>query len=209
MSDSATYLESVKTGAMIRLAGATPEVIDSEMRWVVSEFLADTRLWMERISVTLLAGQTEYALALGDDTESVTMIFRAEFNGRTLGHNIPPADSNTGAPARIALKTDRIILIYPQPDTEAVATPLLIDVCKTLLPTSSATVPEIIRPFHSAILLGLLARMYAITDKPWTDLRMAAAMTSAYVGACTEIRHQVEKGRTFGSVYARPVKAFM
>ncbi|MFN7883699.1 MAG: hypothetical protein ACK5PF_11895, partial [bacterium] len=168
MSETLGLLESIRQAAMLRLTGATPDAVDLESRWVISDFLARSRVWRRTIALTPSAGVEDYLLGIANH-ESAVMLLGASYNGRELLLAPKPlVTMQDGLPTAVMLTDDRTIRIYPIP-TADVTEVIEAEVALTLLPMSESAIPAVVRPYHDTVLLGVLARMYKIPDKPYTN----------------------------------------
>lgn len=202
MSDSAGLFESVRQSVMARLIGATPELVDQESRNVVQEFLHDTTLWRQVFSFPLVVGTTDYALNM-EDWESGSLLVEAQYDGRRIAHGMTDLPITArGGPRAVALVTDRMLRVYPIPGDGYTGT-MDVVVALTLLPTGTATPPDCIRPYHDIIMDGVLARMYLMPDKPWTNLRLADPATKRFEAGKSRVRRENQGGRTFGAVFMK------
>lgn len=205
MSDSLAILESVRQTVMLRLPGATPEIVDFEARWLISEFLSETRLWRETFSVGLTAGVVDYAIPI-DDKTAVTVLMKARIGTTHLAFGGIPAIPNparTGRPTRAMMLDDRTVRVHPIPTTDDIALPLDVNVALTLLVTVDAVPPDVMRPYHHYLLDGLLARMYAMPDKPWTNTRMAEPHLRRFQSGKSFVRRELDASRGYGSLSMR------
>lgn len=198
MSDSLSLLEQVKQNASARLGSIPPALIDSEMRWVLEDFLRHTRVWREALTVTLVPGQEDYTLDI-EDYESAAGIIQAQYGGFPVGLHIQRmSTTRTGDPAWVGLLTDRILRIYPLPSASSTGS-LEVEIYKSLLPSLNAVPPDEIRPYHRTILEGLLARLLEMPDKPWFNLKAAMMAAGNYETFKAEVRIQTDRGRAVTS----------
>ncbi len=194
-------LETVKQTVGIRVAGALPALIDSEARWVIDEFLRDTRLYEKDYDVTLVAGTASYTLAI-QDYESAWLLKEVWHNERPVRLGRPPkVYTATGSPGIVALTNDRTLLVYPIPDANAVLHVLKVTVCLTLLPSVFSPMPAVLRPYHAALVDGALTRMYSMPDKPWTNLKLAGVHLAAFNDAKLTVRREIDRGRAHGGQF--------
>lgn len=175
----ATVLEMVRTSVMLRLLGPDPSLIDAESRWVLWKFLYEVPAWKRVLTVSPVAGQRDYPLAL-TDPESAVLVTQAYYGDTPLaGGDMPPILTTTGAPSVMALVDDRTFRVYPTP-TSADTSPILVEVALTLLPTAEATPPALVRAYFDVLLEGTLGRLYMMPDKTWTNLLLAQAHLSRF-----------------------------
>lgn len=201
MSDSILQTESIKETAALRLAGVTMAMVNAEMRWTLMEFLAETRIWRRVITLAPVAGQRDYELPI-EDYESVKLLMSASYGDRNILRGLTFGLEQTGSPSGVGMITDRILRVSPTP-TASETSLITVDVCLTILPIMDAEPPDEIRPYSQVLLDGLLGRLYAIPDKPWTDIRFAAAHYAAWRSGISTTRREMEMGRMHGYTMAR------
>lgn len=203
MSDSMQLLETVKQAVSARIVGVAPGMLDSEMRWVVDEFMRATRVWERDINITLVNGTTDYALDI-EDYESAWLLLSATYNERVMRQGRAPSGfSTTGTPSAVGMVNDRTLRVYPIP-VDATGFPLKVTLCLTLLPSTHAPFPDVIRPYHAAFVDGLLGRMFSMPDKPWTNLKLAALHLDQFNMQKMDTRREMDRGRSFGAQFVRP-----
>lgn len=202
MSETIRVLESIKIAASNRLTGITTGLLDSEMRWVLSDFLAETRVWKKAFTITCVPGTKDYAIPM-EDYESGVMLTGATYNGFPICPQLDErAYSDAGMPAYAGLLDDRTLRIYPVPDASQTAA-FEVVVALTMLPTVEVEPPTVVRPFHEALLCGLLARCFGMGDRPWGNLRLAPTMNAEYDAAKMKVRRLVDTGRTRTATFAK------
>jgi hypothetical protein len=115
MSETLGILEMIRQAAVVRLTGATPDVVDLESRWIISDFLARSRLWRRKTEIPLISGVSEYPVG-NYDIESTVLLHKASCGER----DILLADSlydggESEIPTSVMLLNDRTIKLYPTP----------------------------------------------------------------------------------------------
>ena len=205
MSGTAAEFEGIKQAALLRLPGATPEVVDAEARWVLHEFLSETRVWWIDASLPLLPESRDYAVPLPVPWASAAVLLTASVDhGPALTPGLPMNDGATGFPSHVGLVNDRTLRVYPTPTLAEFGRNLTFRVALTVVPNDAAVeMPERLRPYHRHILDGLLARMYSIPDKTWTNTRMADPHQRRFVAAINMVRRELDGARTYGTVVMR------
>jgi hypothetical protein len=202
MSETLGLLESIRQAAMLRLSGATPDAVDLESRWVVSDFLARSRIWRRTVALTPSVGVETYALGL-TNSESAVLLLGATYKDRVLLLAAKPLmTTQDGLPASAMLVDDRTVGVYPAP-TADVTDPIEVEVALTLLPMTESALPAIVRPYHDALLHGVLARMYRVPDKPYTNQRIAPEHQWYYDRGVFNARRVVDGGRGLNAMFAQ------
>lgn len=202
MSETLGLLESIRQAAMLRLTGATPDAVDLESRWVISDFLARARVWRRTIALTPSAGVEAYTLGI-TDYESVALLLGASYNGRELLLTSKPLVAvQDGLPTAVMLADDRTARVYPVP-TADVTEVVEVEAVLTLLPMAEAAPPAVVRPYHEVVLHGVLARMYRIPDKPYTNQRLAPEHQWYYDRGVYDVRRMVDGGRGRNAMFVQ------
>jgi hypothetical protein len=202
MSETLGLLESIRQAALLRLTGAPPEAVDLESRWVISDFLARSRVWRRTIALTPSDGTEQYALGIANH-ESATLLLGASYSGRDLLLTTKPlATTQDGLPTAVALVDDRTVEVYPAPTADVVE-PIEIEVALTLLPMTESVLPAVVRPYHETILHGVLARMYRIPDKPYTNQRIAPDHQWYYERGVFDVRRMTDGGRARNALFVQ------
>lgn len=115
MSETLGLLESIRQAAMLRLTGATPDAVDLESRWVISDFLARSRVWRRKTEIPLISGVSEYPIG-NTDAESTVLLHGASYGERPLLlADSLASDGEAEVPTSVMLVNDRKLKIYPTP----------------------------------------------------------------------------------------------
>ena len=202
MSETLGVLESIRQAAMLRLTGATPDAVDLESRWIISDFLARSRVWRRTIALALSAGVEDYLLGIANQ-ESAVLLLGASYSGRELLLAPKPLVAmQDGLPTAVMLTDDRTARVYPTP-TADVTEVVEVEVALTLLPTTESVIPAVVRPYHDIILQGVLARMYRIPDKPYTNQRLSSEHQWYYDRGVYDARRMIDGGRGRNAMFVQ------
>lgn len=202
MSETLGLLESIRQAAMLRLTGAIPDVVDLESRWVISDFLARSRVWRRTIALTPSAGVEDYLLGIANH-ESAVILLGASYNGRELLLAPKPlVTTQDGLPTAVMLTDDRTTRVYPTP-TADVTEVIEVEAALTLLPISESVIPAVVRPYHDTVLHGVLARMYKMPDKPYTNQRLAPEHQWYYDRGVYDVRRVIDGGRGRNAMFVQ------
>lgn len=202
MTDPIYLLESVKRAAVSRLVSITNDVVDNEARWVIADFLKTTRVWDRNLTVTLVPGESDYALDI-EDYESVAGVAAAKYADRNVASGVVRlAYTETGSPRMLGLVDDRTLRVYPLPDAQTTGTATVL-VWLTLLVGTDQPPPDVVRPYHDVLLDGLLMRCYTMPDRPWTNMRLAPTHAAAYEAGKTFVRRDLDSGRAHGAQFMK------
>jgi hypothetical protein len=203
MSDTLGILEMIRQAAIVRLTGATPDVVDLESRWVISDFLARSRLWQRTVQVPLSPGVVSYAIPGVQTYESMVLMLEASYKSRQLLlSDFPIVTTEDSTPSSVRLGNDRTLEVYPAPGA-SITDNLSVKLAATILPSNENPIPAVIRPYHQAVLDGVLARMYMIPDKPYTNTRLAPVHQVAYEREISNVRRIVDGGRGRNALFVQ------
>lgn len=212
MSQTTSEFEAIKVSALARLPGVDPSLIDMEMQWALQEFLSETRLWTRVVPVTLIEGVREYTLGLNPARESPVVLLECKVGENRLRHGIDWLASNTdrGYPTMAGLDMigpdNASVVVSPFPSAAETGLVVNARVAVTLLPVSPPdldAMPLEARPYHSHLLDGLLARLFAMADKPWTNSRAADTHMRRFRQGIVAVRRELDAARTYGSLQVR------
>ncbi len=202
MSETLGVLESIRQAAMLRLTGSTPEAVDLESRWIVSDFLARSRVWRRAITLTPVASVEDYPLGIANH-ESAVLLLAASYDMRELLLAPSPLMAlQDGLPTAVMLADDRTARVYPVP-TPSTTKNIKVEVALTLLPMTESVVPAVVRPYHETLLHGVLARMYRMPDKPYTNQRLAPEHQWYYDRGVYDVRRMVDGGRGRNAMFVQ------
>lgn len=203
MSDSIALIESVKESVLSRLVGVDPSLVDRETRWVLNEFLSGTRVWRRTLDVTLVDATTIYDVPI-EDEESVAVLMAATLDGAPMGLGLPSAlDTQDGTPRQVGMESDRSVRVWPVPALADAGKVVSVDVALTLLVSVDAAPPDVLRPYQNYLFDGLLARLYAIPDKPWTNVRIADVHLRRFETGKASVKREMDGNRSFGAPRVR------
>jgi hypothetical protein len=202
MSETLGVLESIRQAAMLRLTGSTPEAVDLESRWIVSDFLARSRVWRRAITLTPVASVEDYPLGIANH-ESAVLLLAASYDMRELLLAPSPLMAlQDGLPTAVMLADDRTARVYPVP-TPSTTKNIKVEVALTLLPMTESVIPAVVRPYHETLLHGVLARMYRMPDKPYTNQRLAPEHQWYYDRGVYDVRRMVDGGRGRNAMFVQ------
>ncbi len=175
------------------LPGAEPPLVDSQIRKVVREFLKRTTLLRESFVFSTQADAATYML--NPVFGQVSSVLRVGYSGEK--HPIPPSVEETRVPVEPAKPTGwytmlpHLLTFYPQPDG---VYPIICDAVITLTQTDVELPGDIVAQYAEALAAGVLATMYGMPGKPWTQSQAAKEAARAYSGAIKTIRGGLRDG---------------
>jgi hypothetical protein len=201
VSFTAADYESIKQAAMVRLPGIDPSLVDMEMRWTLYEFLMETRVRIVVRDTPLVAGLQDYPM--GD--ESVVVILEAKVDDTPIAvGRVQYSNTETGFPRSVGLVLDSLARVAPTPTSAESGKRLILTYATTILPTNTTgELPLEAKPYHGYLLDGLLARVLAMPDKPWTNTRMAEPHLRRYRSGISDVRRMIDAGRGYTSLTMR------
>jgi hypothetical protein len=100
------------------------------------------------------------------------------------------------------LADDRTARVYPVP-TPSTTKNIKVEVALTLLPMTESVIPAVVRPYHETLLHGVLARMYRMPDKPYTNQRLAPEHQWYYDRGVYDVRRMVDGGRGRNAMFVQ------
>jgi hypothetical protein len=203
--------ETIKQAALVRLPGADPSIVDVEARWVINEFLSETRVLARVFEFPVLPDLRTYALAnaahtpLDPDNESGVVLLEAFVDDvrMELGFMGLGRERATGSPRVVGMTDDRTLLVSPTPTAEDTGKTLRARVALTIPPNADVPMPAVLRPYHHYLLDGLLSRMYSMPDKTWTNIRLADPHIRRFQAGKTFARRDQDSTRSYGSLSMR------
>lgn len=211
---SQALYEHMKMRVMARLAAADPTIVDIEMRAAIQAVLQDTRVWERKLRVPMVPGQTLYELDAFNVSpapiavyESVAGMKVARYDGGLpIQLSLPLEDTSTGSPSAAGLESDRLLRVYPIPG-DGVDKYLDFTVWMVPLQIQEPFVPDVLRPFETVLMNEALGLLFAIPDKPWTNLTLATFHSKRASHQKSRIRWAVTTGRT-AATYVVPIPPF-
>lgn len=199
-----------KEAAVMRLPGVIPELLDIEFRYVVAEFLSRTLCYRRGLEVPLTPDEGVYRLGL-QPYEGVAALLYGEYSrdreakeGNTLLRmGTPPSVPRMGAwygVRRAGMIDTQRVAIAPAPSEVGYAR---FDVALTLTPDIDFPMPDVLLPWQDILLAGLLSRMMAMQDKPYSNLNLAGVNKREFESRMQQVRREVDGGRAYGSIRPR------
>lgn len=204
MSGTAAEFEGIKQAAMVRLPGADMALLDMEAKWVLHEFTRDSRVWRRVFPIVLLPDLIDYPLSL-EVGESAVVLLAAHINGTPVRHGLPLPGTGHGYPMCVGMPNDRMVRVFPIPSPEQTGVIMQVSVALTLIPTvpGPVTMPDELRPYHSYLVDGMLARMFSMPDKAWSNRTAAEPHMRRFMAGINMVRREMDAGRTYGSITMR------
>jgi hypothetical protein len=167
------------------LPGAIDDAIRQELFMVCTDFFNRSNAWQEAINFTLAAGA---------DTADVM-----PFAGRVIQLMHVTID---GRPVRGAYMPEigTVKMPYPSQQAQTYVATVALNVVDPVTRDAYPIVPyDIVIRFTEELMHGILSRMFAQPNKPWTNLPMAQYYTSKFNGGSARAKNAVAAGNTFGS----------
>lgn len=210
MSDT-TQITAIQSNVLAHCAGAELPLVQAMLRLVLGDFLRATNVWRDRIEITPLVDVAVYTIPPPAVNVGVATIHAAFYGERMIS-----AQSTArmpvglvGEPRIVELRTPFELQLYPPPPTEQEVKALILDVAWGYFPTDVRPVafemPRELVSHVDALMDGVLARMYAMVDRPWASRaqsfiharRYRAAVINARVGANRAWAAQPSEGPDF------------
>lgn len=216
---SELLFEAVKTSASARVVGCDPTTLDFEARWAVWELLRDLPIYRKTEAITPVVGQTGYALTLAP-AEHAVLVLAAGYGDAPLAIKLLPTNAIeiSPAPTAGALQTIRVeysvtvlplasvTLEYAMLTNQGPALPIPPAGLPTALDPYAAApyvMPQCITAYLDVLAELLLARLFSMPDKPWTNPAAATRHRQAYVKCKQEARWSDQRSGVVGSSRVR------
>lgn len=175
------------------LPGAEPPIVDLQIRKIVREFMKRTTLTRETFQFITVPGVSAYQLTpvFGQVSAVIQAWIDAEMRDLkvTTEEQRPPV--NAGKPTGWFTLLPDLINLYPQPDaayTVTVNAVITLDQAATTLPE------ELVKHYSEELSAGVLAAMFGMPGKPWTQAQSAKEAGRMYSAAIKTIRGRLRDG---------------
>lgn len=179
--------------ARVKLPGATDAAIKAELFEVLHEFTFETNVWYEDIPMTTAVGVTTYPLISDMPGEIVRLISLRDVNFNSWPASMPTVPIVTlsyrpNEVTQVIALTARVARVPGTPVTRDGETGSLPDLPDELLPL-----------YAPNILDGLLGRMMAHINKPYSNERMALYHLRRFRSSLTATRAAVIRQNAYGA----------
>lgn len=175
------------------LPGAELPIVNSQIRKALREFLKRTTILRESFVFDTQADAATYLLT--PSFGQVSSILRVGYADQK--YPLPPSVEEGRAPADPAKPTGwftmlpHLLTFYPQPDG---VYSVVCDVAITLSQTDTSFPEELAMQYSEEIASGVLAIMYSMPGKPWTQGQAAKEAGRIFSGAIKTIRGSLRDG---------------
>lgn len=191
--------------AVLAHAPAAPDPLVARLLVEASrEFCEETRYWVDdNITADTIAGEATYAPVLPAGA-TVVDVQEVEHNGKLLTPTTPTKANRdhgvtwrtaTGTPVGYLRAGNAAVRVVPAPVEPAVAA---LRFTLELKPAIGATVLNDVfaEPYSETIVNGALARLFAISDKPWSSATQSARYLTLFYSKFAEASSKAENNRT-------------
>lgn len=200
--------------AMIAFIGAEVPLIEHQTRATVIDFCNMSEAWRtDTTALDVLVGRSHYSFDRPIQDTEICKVLALFLDGKQL-----PLQSYADMAATSDLFTrkgkvqsafieyDNKVMLYPIPDASQ---PDGLMARVAIRPSRSAkTMNEYVaKRYYEIILNGLKARMYAIPNKPWSDLGSSTVYQTRFKDGCAKARRESHFGQ--GRVAARTKPLFI
>lgn len=197
---TAPTINSILASVESRVQGATRPLLVQEFRWAMQEFLHRTQVWRVVETIQMIPGVNRYRLPVTALWPAVLpdVLYAASVGETELTPALDVAYQQAKAPAEglprfIALDGSHALL-YPVPQE---AGTLVLHVSLTIDPAiSTGAYPTPLLPYSDTILSGSLSRVYAMDNRPWTNLVLARYNLARFHNGMMSVRHAVSNSRS-------------
>lgn len=188
------------------LPGAEKPIVDSQIRKVAREFLKRTTLVREAFVFDTTAGVSTYLLTPSFGQVSSILDVWVDTTVK-----LSPVPEHKRAPAD-AKKPDgwftlipHLLNLYPQPDA---VYPITCNAVVTLNQTDTGIPEEVVNQHAEALAAGVLAAMFGMPGKPWTQAQSAKESGRIYSGVIKTLRGQLRDGGQPNQSTFQPIARF-
>lgn len=196
-------VDHFRQAILARVPGITRDLVDIELRIVVSEFLTRTMLWRQEYEFTGAIGADSYIIPVAQAGVNIAAILDAH-HGRTPLRLGAAAGfyRELGVPRFISLRDARTVRVWPSPQDVSenfrFTAALTVDMIDAN-PETSFVLPYEVVPYSNALMDGVLARLYSMPDKPWTSKTLMEDHRRLYRRGMSEARLAADEGRVRGA----------
>ena len=175
------------------LPAAEPPIVDSQMRKIVREFMKRTTLFRETFEFATEAGTDVYRLT--PTFGQVSSVIEVRFPGRlplpvvTEERRILPA--TPAEPRGWSTTLPDLLTLHPVPDA---AYTLRCTGVLTLKQDDTEIPAAIVEHHAEAVAAGVLAAMFGMPGKPWTQSQSSKESGRVFNGVIRTIRGQLRDG---------------
>ena len=186
--------------ALSRLAGSLQAAVELELTGVIEEFCQRSTAWREMVyAMDVVAGNREVTPQVGDASEAAVLgVLRVYYNQvRLTEHSHEPFEVSSSVVTGYSLKGShpRVIFLSSIPNENQTGVLDAWVYCTPVNPTEYCP-PVLLSQYFWFIMNGLLARMYAHTDRPYSDPQMALQYQRAFTNDIKKARDMAGRGFT-------------
>lgn len=189
--------------AILECPGAPDTLVQSKLQDVVNSFYRDSLAWREVVGpYKIVANRNEITLNPVDQYTSVQYVLGAYLLPDSNGGNRPQylkasptllVGTDVGPPAAFFMMKPDLMQLFPSPNATLGA---VLYVYAALRPeVNTPRLPDLATTHHfDALMAGLLARLYAMPRKPWTDKDLARDKTNEYKRYLLRFQDEARRG---------------
>lgn len=175
------------------LPGATEPIVDSQIRKVVREFMKRTTILRETFQFNTVAGTATYQLNPTFGQVSSVLDAFIDSEQRPLGVSTEESRGPRPAEKPQAWYTmvPHLFTLWPTPDA---AYQITLNAVVSLGQTDTEIPEDIVKQYAETLAAGVLAMMFAMPGKPWTQAQAATSSGRMYHGMINTIRASLRDG---------------
>lgn len=178
-------LTRLMDNARMNLPGALDPAIKLELFNTLDEFLRESKVWLEDVTVEVSSARTDYEILSQDPGTIISLMSLADEN-----------DVRVGATMEVP---GTIILTREQTETRDLVAKVALNVVDPVDNDDYPQIPEwLLAKYHYAILAGLLAKMMAQMAKPYSNERMAIFNLRKFRAAISVARAEASHQGLYG-----------
>lgn len=184
--------------AQAQVVAANADLLNSELLSTLIEFCKTSRAWNDTIGpFNIRAGKARVDLLPDTQSVSIGHIYTVFFNGRPIHrgdkqspyHTPEIASKGASIPRSCFQSEPGVLQLVPTPNTDVSQA---IEVVVSFIPVE-LSIPSFFLTHHfDAIMSGLLGRMYAHPDKPYSNTKMALFHQSRFSSATAAARREAD-----------------
>ena len=195
-------IEYITNLVLMQIPGAPDQLVTAQLAQVLRDFYMKSTAWREDLGpYAVRQNQNLVKLNPVDQNSRLQFVMDAwlyPYEGANLPNQLivltrQPYGGEVNPPTRYYMKEMDQLYLYPTPDKDYGK---IIYVRGALVPLSTAAVlPDVSYTHHlDALQYGVLARMHAMTKKPWSDKVLAQQYRKDYVKQIMMFRDIAERG---------------
>lgn len=195
-------VDHLRQAILVRVPNITRDVVDLELRSVASEFFTRTLSWRQQYTFCPQIGCAAYIIPVEQPGMNIAAILSADYAGRAMRvGDLSGHFTEVGSPSVIALRDARTVVLHPAPSTLDHVVRFTAAMTVDILDADPAglVLPYAVVPYTGTIMEGVLSRLYAMPEKPWTSKTLMEYHERRFRRGMAEVRLASNAGRVRGA----------